>query len=210
MTTPIIVCSSNAGPYGSKNWLIELHLHMQCSFCPATHVQSSSIELATDISKEYSTSSQHDPEKKYLATFIVTLDEQQQVSFEEGQGNHPLQWRQLLRQPFHEFCLRVRKRIRHMGKVHKRMASRKAYDAAEVVVQGAGPTVKATINFAYQLNKDEYDGVLLCVEDCMQQIALTVERNVQLHLELPIYADPLADETTRRCPSTSRPTRILE
>jgi hypothetical protein len=56
------------------------------------------------------------------------------------------------------------------------------------------PTVKATIQFLHQRNTDEYNGVMVCVADCMQQVALTLDRNVQLDLELPIYVDPLSDE----------------
>jgi hypothetical protein len=192
MSGSIIVRSPNAGPYGPKNWLIEIHLQTDCSLQPDM-LQAACIQLATDISKEYSTSCQHDPEKKYLATFIVKLNEQRQVSFTEGQGNHPVQWKQLLQQPFHEFCIRVRKRIRHMDNVHKRMAVRHTYDAAEVVVQRMGRTVKATIQFEYQLDKDEYNGVLGCVEDSMEEIARAADGDVQLHLELPIYADVLSD-----------------
>jgi hypothetical protein len=191
MPGSIIVRSPNAGPYGLKNWLIEIHLQTEGALQPGI-LQAACIQLATDISKEYSTSNQHDPEKRYLATFIVALNEQRQVSFTTGQGNHPLQWKKLLQRLFDKFCIRVGKRISHMDNVHRRMAARHTYDDAEVVVERMGRTVKATVEFEYQLDMDEYRAVLGCVEDSMEEIARAADSDVQFHLEI-LTADVLSD-----------------
>jgi hypothetical protein len=98
----------------------------------------------------------------------------------------------LLQQSFDKFCIRVEKRIRHMDNVHRRMAARHTYDDAEVVVERMGRTVKATVEFEYQLDMDEYRAVLGCVEDSMEEIARAADSDVQFHLEL-LTADVLSD-----------------